>query len=166
MTEVSRLRAGDEDAFAALMEETAPALRRYCAGVLLDYDDAEDVLQNAYLHFWRKRTMLPEDDKLLPYLYKTAYHACIDLLRSKKLFRPPKPVRPVAEPGFSPELKAALRGLHPLDRALLLERAVEERSYEELSGRYTKSKAALRKRYERAKKRMILLLEQTKEGVE
>ncbi|MEA5038202.1 MAG: RNA polymerase sigma factor [Clostridiaceae bacterium] len=166
MTKASRLRAGDEDTFAALMEETAPALRRYCAGILLDYDDAEDALQNTYLRFWRKQVLLPEEDKLLSYLYKTAYHACIDLLRSKKLFRPPEPVRPAAEPGFSPELKAALRGLHPMDRALLLERAVEERSYAELSGEYQKSEAALRKRYERAKKRMVLLLEQTKEGVE
>lgn len=165
MIDLTRLAAGDETAFAAMICETAPALRRYCAGILLDYDDAEDALQNAYLRFWQRRDRLREEDKILPFLYKIAYHACIDFLRAKKLFRPPERVRTQSDPGLSQELRDALRLLRPIDRALLLERAVEERGYAELAARYGKSEAALRKRYERAKKRMAELLEQTKEGV-
>lgn len=166
MIEFSRLIAGDENAFAALVEETAPALRRYCAGIVLNYDDAEDALQTAYLRFWQKRKTLREEEKLMPFLYRIVYRASIDILRARKLFRPPDPVRPSAEPGFSTELQAAMCELKPLDRALLFQRVLEERDYAELAVQYGKSEATLRKRYERTKKRiaerLIRIKEETK----
>ena len=140
MVEWDRLAAGDEGALAALIEETAPALRRYCAGIVLDYTEAEDALQETYLRFWRGRAALREADKLTPFLYRVAYHVCVDLLR-------------------------ALKALRPLDRALLLQRALEERTYAELAAQYGKSEAALRKRYERARKRAAALLTEEMEEI-
>ena len=51
-------------------------------------------------------------------------------------------------------LRAALEALSPQDRGLVFGRVMEEKSYEELSAIYGKSAAALRKRYERARRKL------------
>ena len=58
------------------------------------------------------------------------------------------------------ELRAALEALSPEERGLVFGRVMEGRSYEELSGIYGKSAATLRKRYERARKKLARLLTQ------
>ena len=96
------------------------------------------------------------------WLYKLAYHACIDLLRQRRrqLFAPPPPSG--HNPDYiGPELRAALSVLTPEERGLVFGRVMEGRSYEELSQIYGPSAAALRKRYERARKKLALALSES-----
>lgn len=58
------------------------------------------------------------------------------------------------EHDFPETVKQVLLTLTPKDRALFFSRAVEEQSYKELSEIYGKSEAVLRKRYERARKKL------------
>lgn len=61
---------------------------------------------------------------------------------------------------IGPELRRALEALSPADRGLVFGRVLEGLSYEELSQIYGKSAAALRKRYERARKKLAAELSQ------
>ena len=63
-----------------------------------------------------------------------------------------------APAGATALLRAALSVLTPEERGLVFGRVMEGRSYEELSQIYGPSAAALRKRYERARKKLALAL--------
>ena len=83
---------------------------------------------------------------------------CVDLLRRRKrqLLTPP----PVAsDPDYIGEdLRRALATLSPEQRALVYSRVIEQRSFDALAVIYGKSAATLRKRYERARKKLAQAL--------
>ena len=84
--------------------------------------------------------------------------------RRRQLFASPPPERGTDYIG--PELRAALEGLSPQERGLVFSRVMEGMCYEELSEVYGASPAALRKRYERAKKKLARSLAGAKAGKE
>ena len=122
----------------------------------------EDAVQDALLRAWSRRNRFRAGTNLEAWLYKLAYHACIDLLRQRRrqLFAPPPPSG--HNPDYiGPELRAALSVLTLEERGLVFGRVMEGRSYEELSQIYGPSAAALRKRYERARKKLALALSES-----
>ncbi|MFQ7454311.1 MAG: RNA polymerase sigma factor [Flavonifractor plautii] len=111
---------------------------------------------------WSRRDRFRAGTNLEAWLYKLAYHACIDLLRQRRrqLFAPPPPSG--YNPDYiGPELRAALSVLTLEERGLVFGRVMEGRSYEELSQICGPSAAALRKRYERARKKLALALSES-----
>ena len=66
---------------------------------------------------------------------------------------------------ISEELHKALMMLKPLDRALLHGIAVEEMAYKELSVVFGKSETVLRKRYERARKKLQSILNESENDI-
>lgn len=94
-------------------------------------------MQDALLRAWSRRNRFRAGTNLEAWLYKLAYHACIDLLRQRRrqLFAPPPPSG--HNPDYiGPELRAALSVLTPEERGLVFGRVMEGRSYEELSQIY------------------------------
>ena len=59
---------------------------------------------------------------------------------------------------MSDALASAMRRLSPEERAIVYERAVEETPYAELAQRLGMREAAVRKKYERAKKKLAAML--------
>ena len=161
---------GDGACLEAVIGRYGQALLRYCHHILCDYHEAQDAVQDALLRAWSRRNLFRAGTNLEAWLYKLAYHACIDLLRQRRrqLFAPPPPsghnpdyIGPELRAALSvltPELRAALSVLTPEERGLVFGRVMEGRSYEELSQIYGPSAAALRKRYERARKKLALAL--------
>ena len=153
---------GDGACLEAVIGRYAQALLRYCHHILCDYHEAQDAVQDALLRAWSRRNRFRAGTNLEAWLYKLAYHACIDLLRQRRrqLFAPPPPSG--HNPDYiGPELRAALSVLTPEERGLVFGRVMEGRSYEELSQIYGPSAAALRKRYERARKKLALALNES-----
>jgi RNA polymerase sigma factor (sigma-70 family) len=78
---LAALRAGDEDAFAALCARHGPALRRYAAHVLRARPAiVDDVVQESLL---RAHHALRRDDRHIevrPYLYRLVRNCCLDEL--------------------------------------------------------------------------------------
>ena len=75
-------RAGDESAFAALVEPHRRDLHAHCYRMLGSLQDAEDALQDALLRAWRGLGRLRGPRaSMRTWLYRIATNACLDLAR-------------------------------------------------------------------------------------
>ena len=127
-------------------------LMRYCHNILCDYHEAEDVVQMTFVKAYQKRHQFRSGSSLSAWLYRIAYHHCMDILRKLKLlFFLQKQEN---DHHMSEEVKEALAKLSTMERALIFNRIIEERDYKELEVIYNLPAATLRKRYERARKKL------------
>ena len=83
-------RAGDEDAFARLVEPHRRALHAHCYRMLGSVPDAEDALQEALLRAWRGLRGFEGRSSLRSWLYAIATNACL-----RAIERRPKRVLPI-----------------------------------------------------------------------
>jgi RNA polymerase sigma-70 factor (TIGR02960 family) len=93
---LSRALAGDEAAFAELVEPYRRELQLHCYRILGSLQDAEDLLQEALLAAWRGLGGFEERASLRNWLYRIATNRCLNALRDRK--RRPQEVPPMAEP--------------------------------------------------------------------
>ncbi|WP_317856161.1 sigma-70 family RNA polymerase sigma factor [Chakrabartyella piscis] len=75
--------AGNEDAFAVLMERLGNPLTLYIYGYTKDFGEAEDLMIEAFAYLVMKRPHV-RDNGLKAYLYKAARHMAIRSLQKKK----------------------------------------------------------------------------------
>jgi len=138
------------------------AILRYCHGILCNYHDAQDAVQLTFIKAHRAG-FARGDIPLAAWLYRIAYNTCIDILRKRRrffsLFTKFEGSYEIEDNYINEDLAAALRCLSARDRALVFNRVIDGMSYEELSDIYKASPAALRKRYERARRVLAARLE-------
>jgi RNA polymerase sigma-70 factor (ECF subfamily) len=92
-------RAGDQDAFARLVEPYRHALELHCYRMLGSLEDAEDVLQTTLLRAWQNLAAFENRSSLKTWLYTIATHACLDALDKRRRRNLPPAIRPPSEPG-------------------------------------------------------------------
>ena len=147
--------------FDAFLSSGIGRLVGYCAAIV-GPADAEDAAQEAYLRLWENLPKLPNEAAASAYLYKTAYHAAVDLLRKRKRFPVPE-LPPDAPDTVSDRTLSALARLSSEDRAIVYGRVVDECGYDELAARFGKNEAWARKRYSLARGRLARLLGEEEE---
>ena len=132
-------------------------LLRYATSILYNHQDAEDVVQDVFLSAYRHKTSF-NGGNISAWLYKITYNKSINKLKRRRfLFFGDIPENTVAnsdQTSLGDSTLHALGLLKPKDRALFYGRIIEGYSYEELSQQMGVSPAVLRKRYERAKKKL------------
>ena len=133
-------------------------LLRYATAILCDYQEAEDVVQESFIAAYQNRNKF-DGENLSAWLYKITYNRSLNQLKKRKIFYfseiHSEAVLEEKDKGLSDETLRALQKLKPKDRALLYGRIMEEQSYEELSLLTGISPATLRKRYQRAKDKLV-----------
>lgn len=85
---LARLAAGEESALGGLMSRHGPRLRRLAARMTGAVDEAEDIVQEAFVAIWRRAARLEaEGASLGSYLTRVVVNRCIDRSRRAKLRR-------------------------------------------------------------------------------
>ena len=113
---LSRIRAGDESAFQALVEPYRRELHVHCYRLLGSLQDAEDMVQETLLAAWRGLNTFEARASLRTWLYRIATNRCLNALRDRR--RRPREIPSMAEPP-SPTRLAEPMWLDPYPDALL-----------------------------------------------
>jgi RNA polymerase sigma-70 factor (ECF subfamily) len=110
---------GDDSAFAVLVERYRPELQVHCYRMLGSFEDAEDMVQEAFLRAWRKRRSFEGRSSFRAWLYRIATNACLDALERRPPRVLPLQVAPAADPRVPPLPTADLAWLQPYPDRLL-----------------------------------------------
>ena len=160
--------AGDETAFANIVEAYQRPVFNLCYRMLGDPIDAEDAAQET---FWRAYQALKRYDQkraFATWLLSIAAHYCIDQQRKRRMpilsmeLLPeedapdysPSPEKVVTELEESSQMRKLLSRLGPQDRAALILRYWYEFSEEEIARTLSLTVSAVKSRLHRARKEM------------
>ena len=178
---VRRARAGDKSAFGTLIERYQGAVYGYTYHRLGDFDDAQDVAQEAFLAAYHQLAVLREPAKFAGWLRGIATNHCRRHLRARQ--REPVSLdaeeiilvdgKPTPEDRLEEnelQLLAArlLAGLTEENRLTMTLRYLDDLSYEEI-GRFldvpvSTVKGRLYKSRKKLEKEMILMVKRTFDG--
>lgn len=140
---VERARAGDQQAFASLVDRYGRPVLSLCYASTLNHSDAEDLAQDVFLAAWRGLERFRGDSAFSTWLFSLTRNACVD--RARRVATRPRPAteneqEEAASPSHRDEdrrtareiLEIAARLSPPLREALLL-RDVQGLSYGEIA---------------------------------
>ena len=150
----------EERELERLVERYGAGLFRYAYTILCSYQDAEDVVQDVFIAAYRAWEQFDGGD-VSAWLYKMTYNRCVDYVRRRKSFslyelrEDEQAVTQEFDSGYSPDIIRGLEKLKDVDRAILLGRITGEMSYEDMARRLNMSQQNVRKRYERARKKLM-----------
>jgi len=81
---VELAQAGDLDAFEILYHRHKDRLYTVAVGILGNHNDAQDIVQEAYLRSFSRLEKLRKETSILAYLLRVVSNAAIDILRSRR----------------------------------------------------------------------------------
>jgi len=152
--------------FDELILQFHQPIYKYCYHMLRHRQDAEDAAQEVFLKAFRHMDH-SEDfiQSTSAWLYKIAHNHCLNILKRKKLlsFIPFKPEKnqnhiddsPYAQLESSMAIEDILSSLSSLDRSIMLLRILEDKTYEDIGVIISATPALVRKKFERAKHKII-----------
>ncbi|MFF3436999.1 sigma-70 family RNA polymerase sigma factor [Streptosporangium sp. NPDC002721] len=119
---VEAARAGDESAFAALVERHRGELRVHCYRMLGSFDEAEDLTQETFLRAWKGLGGFEGRSTFRAWLYRIATNACLDVLDGRAHHRVlPRHLAGPSDPGAALAPPADIAWLQPFPDRLLRE---------------------------------------------
>ena len=170
---VRAVLGGDTEAFAHLVNRYRGTYTRFAVRMLGNRDDAEDVLQTAFVRAYRGLARCEDPDRFGGWLYQIVVNECRTYLsrRNKREKRfvegaeasMPSTEHPSAALANRGEILDAVARLSPEQREAFLLKHVEELSYEEMQRITGVSESALKMRVKRACERLRELLERKPE---
>jgi len=119
------------------VDDYADGVYRFIVKHMRVNDRAKDVVQDAFTKMWEKRSEI-QAEKAKSYLFTTAYHCMIDVIRREKKIQyhqdlpqtiTPDPINP---PDLQELLHLALEQLPEIQKTVVLLRDYEGYSYEEI----------------------------------
>ncbi len=163
---VVRAQAGDEAAFAELVERYSPRLR-YFLRKTSGRNAADDVLQDVWLDVLRQLPRLKDPQALAAWLYRIARDRAFGRLRRSRQNEPLDEASVAdaeREEPFSPEdaarIHAALDQLPAEQREVLVLRFLEDMSYEQIASIVGCQLGTVRSRIHYGKQALRRILEQ------
>ncbi len=153
-------RAGDLDAFAALVGRHQAAVYRVALRVLGSESDAEDAAQDAFVQAWRGLGRFRGESSVSTWLYRIVTNRCLNLLAAR---RPTEALDREAPAGAGDPAQIAeqherfaavaraVAGLPGEQRAALVLREFEGLSYDEITEVLGVSLPAVKSRIHRAR---------------
>lgn len=156
-----------EKAFTAIIKKYQEKLYWHIRRMVVDHEDANDVLQNVFIRVWNGLENFREDSQLYTWLYRIATNECLSFLEQKK--RKSAVSLSDVESGLSNTIKAdkhfdpnklewklqlAMQQLPEKQRIVFNLRYYDEMPYEEMSKVLETSEGALKASYHHAVKKI------------
>lgn len=150
---------GAEDALEKVIDQYQEPLLRYLTTIVCDVEEAKDVLQETFIKAYEKRKSFRQGTSFNAWIYRIAYTSAIDSVRNRKrrialIKKQSEHPQVVLNNTIGEPLYGALLSLSVSDRALLYGKVLDNMSYSELEQVLKVSESALRKRFERLRKRI------------
>ena len=170
---VQRVRAGDVEAFALLVDRHHARLARYALHLLGDRADAEEQVQEAFVRAYRSLARYQERDQFGAWILRILVNRCRtawarDARRSAATaawaLEATEGPDLTEELALREELAAALAQLPGDQREAVVLRYAEELGYEEIAAITGAGISALKMRVKRGCERLRTLLEATRAG--
>ena len=89
IAEVKAIAAGDQEAFARLVDRESPRLLRFAQSILDSLEEAEDVVQETLVRLWETAELWRPEARIGTWLHAVCYNRCIDRLRRRRDFVDP-----------------------------------------------------------------------------
>ena len=162
-----REEATKEKAFTGIVKKYQEKLYWHIRRMVVDHDDADDVLQNVFIKVWNALANFREDSRLYTWLYKTATNECVTFLDQQK--RKSAVHLDEVESGLSNKIKAddgfdanklewklqlAIQQVPEKQHLVFNLRYYDEMPYEEMSRVLDTSEGALKASYHHAAKKI------------
>jgi RNA polymerase sigma-70 factor (ECF subfamily) len=112
---VAAATAGDQRAFAALVEPYRRELHVHCYRMLGSFEDAEDLVQETFLRAWRSRESFRGRSSFRAWLYRIATNASLDALARRPRAVSGVHASLVEVPWLQPYPDRLLEGIAPSD---------------------------------------------------
>ena len=160
---LERAKAGDADAFEAIMTQHQPRVFRTARALLGNHEDAKDATQDVFLRFFRHLGRVDPDRDPAPWLYRIAVNVCNDMLRKRKrahwLRRATTPRADTAPAAgqrieLEEERNIVMEGLNqlsPRERAALVLRDIEGHATKDVAHILGSSEVTVRSQVSRAR---------------
>jgi RNA polymerase sigma-70 factor (ECF subfamily) len=142
---VSRIRAGDVEAFSSLFRQYYEPLCFFGVRYLHDLQSAEGIVQDIFVRLWESRETLGIQSSLKSYLYASVRNACLNQLKHDGFSTPldDEADRPDTE-GLQPDLQLesteigealtkAINTLAPRCRQIFAMAKYDDLSYQEIA---------------------------------
>ena len=82
-----RLKQGDEGAYRTLVHHYQDRLFKVAYGILLDREEAWDIVQDVFFSIWKNRDTLNITESVKSYLYRAVHNQGVNYIKRKKLER-------------------------------------------------------------------------------
>lgn len=162
-----RESASREKAFTAIIKKYQEKLYWHIRRMVIDHEDANDILQNVFIKVWKALDNFREDSRLYTWLYRIATNECLTFIEQQKK-RTSVSLDDVAST-LSNKIKAdshfdadklewklqlAIQQLPEKQRLVFNLRYYDEMPYEEMSRILETSEGALKASYHHAAKKI------------
>lgn len=159
--------ATKEKAYTAIIKKYQEKLYWHIRRMVVDHDDANDVLQNVLIRVWKGLENFREDSQLYTWLYRIATNECLTFLEQQK--KKSAVSLSDVESGLSNKVKAdanfdyqklewklqlAIQQLPERQRVVFSLRYYDEMPYEEMSRVLETSEGSLKASYHHAVKKI------------
>ncbi len=157
-----------ERAFTAIIKKYQEKLYWHIRRMVVNHDDANDVLQNMFIKVWKGLDNFREDSQLYTWLYRIATNECLTFLEQEKK-RSVVSLEDEMDSGLSNKVKAdsefdanklewrlqvAIQQLPEKQRVVFNLRYYDEMPYQEMSRILDTSEGALKASYHHAAKKI------------
>ena len=156
-----------EKAFTAIIKKYQEKLYWHIRRMVVEHEDANDVLQNVFIRVWNGLENFREDSQLYTWLYRIATNECLSYLEQQKRkstlsfdeMESGLSNKILADKYFDPnklewKLQLAIQQLPEKQRVVFTLRYYDEMPYEEMSRVLDTSEGALKASYHHAVKKI------------
>ncbi|WP_054943734.1 RNA polymerase sigma factor [Paenibacillus ihuae] len=158
---INKVCAGERQAFTMLITAYERQIYTYCYYILRSREEAEDAVQDVFVKVYQELGRYERRGSFSAWVYKVAYHHCLDQLRRRtrrsrllSLYKM-QLVRDYPEFKNDSPVDRLFADLTSEESGLLILHVIEQYSFEEIAQITGRSSAALRKKYERLRKKLI-----------